>query len=65
MFNKTALISRQTTTKWMQVARGPKREIATPVNVSLVTIFVFAINPNKFINPTKMLSESQASSGQS
>ena len=34
MFNKTALISRQTTTKWMQVARGPKREIATPVNVS-------------------------------
>ena len=35
MFNKTALISRQTTTKWMQVARGPKREIVTPVNVSL------------------------------
>ena len=29
MFNKAALISRQTTTKWMQVARGPKREMSS------------------------------------
>ncbi|QQP42534.1 Uncharacterized protein FKW44_017232, partial [Caligus rogercresseyi] len=29
MFNKAALISRQTTSKWMQVARGPKREISS------------------------------------
>ena len=27
MFNKAAMISRQTTSKWMQVARGPKREL--------------------------------------
>nr|XP_040580259.1 inositol 1,4,5-trisphosphate receptor-like isoform X2 [Lepeophtheirus salmonis] len=29
MFNKAAMISRQTTSKWMQVARGPKREISS------------------------------------
>ncbi len=34
MFNKAALISRQTTTKWMQVARGPKREAVANANVS-------------------------------
>ncbi len=47
MFNKAALISRQTTNKWMQVARGPKRDLSSS-NVSHVTFA--ATSSKKYTN---------------
>ena len=39
MFDKAATISRQTTLKWMQMAKGPKRELPANVRTSRLVTF--------------------------